>query len=405
MLFVVSLLFWVGAVLFLWTYFGYPLLMALWAKLAPVPVHKQDWLPSVTLLIPAYNEIDVIKRKLDNSLALDYPADKLEIMLIDDGSDDGTLEVGEAYKREHGITLVRKAARSGKMSSVNIGFERARGEIVVLSDASPSYEPSSLKTLVRPLADESVGVVVGTLAVWDAENAVAKPAGLYWKYEAALRGWESKTGSTVAVHGNMFAIKKALFRPLTAGTINDEFSIAMEALRAGKRVVYERDAISYDSASTSMEDEFRRRVRINAGRYQALFNAGYMKAPTFDLVFRLFSHKLLRPLTPVLMLVMLVANLAALAWVNAPVRNVFWLRGWWAALLMLGQVMFYGLALAGWMAEKRHMRKVKLLNVPYFFVSSNVAALFGLWRWLRGSQGVMWRKRAKGTELNHPVSK
>lgn len=400
MLFLISLVFWVAFVLFLWTYFGYPLLMALWAKAAPKPINGQDWLPSITLLIPAYNEIDVIRRKLQNSVSLDYPNDKLEIMLVDDGSDDGTLAVAEEFEREYGITLIRKPVRSGKMSSVNLGFERARGDVVVLSDASPNYEAAALKTLVRPLADDGVGVVVGTLAVWDAENAVAKPAGMYWKYEAALRGWESKTGSTVAVHGNMFAIKKVLFRQLTEGTINDEFSIAMEALRARKRVVYEREAISYDDASSSMGDEFRRRVRINAGRYQALFNAGYLNAPTFDLRFRLFSHKLLRPLTPVLMVAMLVTNALALFWVGVPVRNLFLLTGWWAVVVLLGQAVFYGLALAGWFAERQQV-KIKLLYVPYFFVSSNVAALLGLWRWLRGSQRVTWQKRS--TELNPPV--
>lgn len=392
MLVVISFLFWVSLILFLWTYFGYPLLMMFWAKFKPKPIEADDWEPSITMLIPAFNEIDVIERKLDNSLSLDYPKHKLEIMLIDDGSDDGTRDIGERYEREHGITFVKKPVRSGKMSSVNLGFEQAKGDVVVLSDASPNYEPDSLRILVRPLADEGVGVAVGTLAVWDAENSVAKPAGLYWKYEAALRGWESKTGSTVAVHGNMFAIKKNLFRPLTTGTINDEFSIAMEVLRQGKRVVYQREAVSYDEASNSMQDEFRRRVRINAGRYQALFNAGYLKAPTVDLTFRLFSHKLLRPLSPMIMLMMLITNLAALFWLLTPFQNLFLLTGWWVAVLAVGQFVFYDLALLGWIME-RAGRKVRLLSVPYFFVSSNLAALFGFWRWLRGTQKVTWQKR------------
>lgn len=396
MRYVISALFWLSLLLFLWTYFGYPLMMYLWSKLRPRPIVREDWEPSITLLIPAYNEIDVIRRKLENSVSLDYPADKLEVMLIDDGSDDGTREVAREFVASHGITLIEKEERTGKMASVNMGFERARGEIVVLSDASPNYEDDALRILVRPLADTSVGVAVGTLAVWDAENAVAKPAGLYWKYEAALRGWETQTGSTVAVHGNMFAIRRTLFKPLTSGTINDEFSIAMEALRAGKRVVYERPALSYDDASANMGDEFKRRVRINAGRYQALFSAGYLNGPTFDVTFRLFSHKLLRPLTPLLMLGMLVTNALALWWVPTPVENVFALSGWWVVLLALGQVLFYGMALVGWQLE-RHNRRNRLLNVVYFFVSSNIAALLGLWRWVRGTQKVTWQKRTSAT--------
>lgn len=357
-------------------------------KVTPATITDEALLPSVTLLIPAYNEIDVIQRKLDNSLAIDYP--KLEIMLIDDGSDDGTLELGRKYAQERGIRLVEKAQRSGKMTSVNMGFELATSDIVVLSDASPSYEPDAVRQLVKHFQNPQIGVVVGTLAVWDAQNAVAKPAGLYWQYEAALREWESATGSTVAVHGNMFAIRRELYRPLKAGTVNDEFSIAMEVLRQGKRVIYERDAVSYDDASNNMGDEFKRRIRINAGRYQALFSAGYLNAPSFEVGFRLFSHKLLRPLTPVFMLLMLLTNILAL--VFGVGRGLFRLGGWLGGLLLLGQVMVYGLAGLGWLSERAN-RSVRLLSVPYFFVSSNFAALLGLWRWMRGSQKVTWQKR------------
>ncbi len=394
MVVILSAVFWLSALLFVWTYFGYPVFMWMWAKLAPVPVRDQDWTPHITLLIPAYNEIDVIHGKLENSLALDYPHDKLEILLIDDASTDGTGAVGAQFAQGHRITYLQKSVRSGKAASVNMGFELARGEIVVLSDASPHYERDALKLLVRSLADERVGVGVGTLAVWDAENAVAKPAGLYWKYEAALRRWESETGSTVAVHGNMFAMRKSLFRPLPADTVNDEFSLAMNALRAGKRVVYKPDAVCYDHASHTMRDEFRRRVRINAGRYQALFTAGYMRAPNLNIGFRLFSHKLLRPLTPVFMLLMLFTNTLALAWVVTPVQSPLLLVGWWALLLLVAQLVFYGLAFVGWLLERRG-RRVRALKIPYFFVSTNLAALFGLWRWLRGTQSVTWRKRTR----------
>ncbi|NPV65556.1 MAG: glycosyltransferase family 2 protein [Anaerolineae bacterium] len=389
-------IFWICVAAFLWTYFGYPLFMYLLArgKRTP-PVTAPDSLPTLTLLIPAHNEADVIRRKLNNSLTLNYPRDRLQILVVDDGSSDGTPDIVREFA-VRGVTLIEQPFRGGKMAAVNTGFAHATGEIVVLSDASPSYESESLRILARRFADPTVGVVVGTLAVWDAATAVAKPAGLYWRYEAALRRWESKTGSTVAVHGNMFAIRRALFRPLRTGIINDEFSIAMEVLRQGYRVVYEPDAISYDDASATMSDEFNRRVRINAGRYQALFSAGYLKAPTPGLAFRLFSHKLLRPLTPVLMLLILLANLLAVL-LSQPMTGHFLedallLRGWWGGLILLGQLAFYGLALAGWLAERRG-RHYRLLNVIYFFVSSNLAALVGLWRWARGTQHVTWQKR------------
>jgi cellulose synthase/poly-beta-1,6-N-acetylglucosamine synthase-like glycosyltransferase len=279
------------------------------------------------------------------------------------------------------------------MSGVNLGFEQAEGEIVVLSDASPHYEANALNMLVRCFSDPSVGVVVGKLALWDAENSVAKSAGLYWKYEAMLRKWESQTGSTVAVHGNMFAIRREAFRTLTESTINDEFSLAMEAIRQGFRVIYEPEAISYDDASNSMKDEFNRRVRINAGRYQAMFSAGYLKAPTLNMAFRLISHKLIRPLVPVFLLFLFGLNAVALILSNGDSGGFpIVLASSWAAFLMVGQVSFYGFAWLGYRQEGKRKRLL-LLNVPYYFVSTNLAALLGLWRWLSGKQRVTWQKR------------
>ncbi len=388
-------LFWISFIAFGWTYIGYPLLMYIYSKVKPVPVHKDDrFLPSLTLLIPAYNEADVIGPKLENSLALSYPRDRLQILVIDDGSDDNTPNIVQQYG-DRGVTLARQSVRTGKMAAVNRGFALATGEIVVLSDASPHYKANALLMLARAFADPMVGVVVGDLAVWDAQNAVAKPAGLYWKYEAALRRWESLTGSTVAVHGNMFAIRHALHRPLLANTINDEFSLAMEVMRQGYRVVYEPEAISFDHASRTMEDEFKRRVRINAGRYQALFSAGYLRAPTLGLTFRLFSHKLLRPLTPVLMLLMLLTNLLlVLLPINLSARSwgPFSLPVWFWAAALAGQLMLYTLAGLGLLAERQHLHS-RFLNLPYYFVSVNVAALVGLLRWMGNTQRVTWQKR------------
>ncbi len=374
-----------------WTYFGYPFLMAVRSKIQPRPIRKRDLepenLPSLTLLVPAYNEADVIRRKLDNALTLTYPRDRLEILVIDDGSEDATAAIVREYITR-GVTLLQQPQRGGKIAAMNRGFAAATGEIVVLSDASPSYEAGSLQILVRSFADPEVGVVIGNLGIWDAKTSVAKPAGLYWRYEAALRKWESATGSTVAVHGNMFAIRRALYRPLKPGTINDEFTVAMDTVRQGYRVVYEPQALSYDDASSKMRDEFNRRARINAGRYHALFSAGYLRAPSREMTFRLFSHKLLRPLTPILMLVVLLANLGVVLWPGTPDRLLIGL----GLLALAGQTVFYTLAGLGWLSERQGQHN-KILNVFYFFVSSNLAALVGFWRWLRGKQRVTWQKR------------
>jgi cellulose synthase/poly-beta-1,6-N-acetylglucosamine synthase-like glycosyltransferase len=387
-----AMLFLVTFLALAWTFLGYPLVMFVVAQIAPCPIQRDPTLtPSLTLLIPAYNEADVIRAKLENSVSLNYPPEKLQILVVDDGSDDKTANIVSEFE-SRGVTLLRQPIRSGKMAAVNRGFSEAIGEIVVLSDASPSYERDSLHKLVGPFADSTVGVVVGTLAVWDAKNAVAKSAGLYWKYEAALRKWESRTGSTVAVHGNMFAIRRNLYSPLRPTTINDEFSIAMEVMRQRYRVVYEPAAISYDMVSATMGDEFKRRARINAGRYQALLSTGYLKGPTLDLTFRLFSHKLLRPLTPLFMISMLFANLLVALVGSTSDYHLGLLQGLWQ-LLLVGQITFYAIAGLGMVAEKQGFHN-RILNVPYFFVSSNFAALMGLWRWLRDKQRVTWQKRA-----------
>ncbi len=389
---VFSTIFWLSLGALGWTYFGYPLLMFVRARLWPRPIQADmTIMPSVTLFIPAHNEADVIRRKLHNSLALQYPLDLLQIVVVDDGSDDGTADIVREFANQD-VVLLKQPTRMGKIAAINRAFEYAKSDIVVMSDASPNYESHALEYLVQPFADPCVGVAVGKLALWDAENAVAKPAGLYWKYEAALRKWESATGSTVAVHGNMFAVRRSAFRPLPVDTINDEFSIAMEVMRRGYRVIYEPRAVSYDSASSKMREEFNRRARINAGRYQALFSAGYLRTPDPELTFRLFSHKLLRPLTPVLIALVLVANILALLWTGNRSRSPFKLGKPWAALTLAGQIIFYGMAELGWVAE-RQGRPVKLLNVPYFFVNSNLAALVGFWRWIRRTQRVTWQKR------------
>lgn len=378
-----TLLFIVSAVLLVWTYFGYPALMALRARFQSIPIQKDEqYRPSVTLLIPAYNEADVIRRKLENSLKLVYPAEKLEVLVIDDGSSDGTAEIVREYV-PRGIKLHQQPVRQGKMAGVNAGFERAIGEIVILSDASPDYEPHAIEKLVRSFADSSVGVVVGKLAVWDAQNAVAKPAGFYWRYEAALRKWETQTGSTVAVHGNMFAIRRALHRPLRNATINDEFTLAIDVMRQGYRVVYEPEAISYDDASASMGDEFKRRARINAGRYQGVASASYLTVPNPDVVFRFVSHKLMRSFAPIFMLLVLITN----------VLQVLLEAGWIWWLLLAAQIAFYGLAAVGWKLEQAGQRS-RIASIPYFFVSTNLAALVGLWRWITRTQKVTWQKRS-----------
>jgi len=378
---------WLFIGLCLYVYVGYPLVLWVMAKIYARVVNKSLIAPTITLLIPTFNEEDVIRRKLENSISLDYPKELLEILVVDDASDDATSSIVKEFE-DRGVTLIQKPERSGKMSSVEIGFEHARGEVVILSDASPSYEKDSLKLLLQPFHDPKVGVVVGTLAVWDSQNAVAKPAGLYWKYEAAIRRMESKIGSTVGVHGNMYAIRRQLFTKLHAGTINDEWSITMRVIQQGYRVVYEPDAVSYDDVSKEMKDEFRRRVRINAGRYQAFFSSQKLWPWNRPLVvFEIISHKLFRLLLPIFMVGALFFNGLTVLYSSAPAFMWF---------VLMGQIVFYCLSLWGYLAEKangpKSAKMARFSNLAYYLTSSNIAALCGFVRYLRRRQSVLWEK-------------
>jgi cellulose synthase/poly-beta-1,6-N-acetylglucosamine synthase-like glycosyltransferase len=354
--------------------------------------------PNLTMVIPAHNEADVIRRKLENSLSLNYPREALEILVIDDGSEDGTAEIAAEFA-DRGIALICQSSRQGKMAAVNLGVERAQGELIVLSDASPDYVPGALRTAVSHFSDPQVGVVSGQIRIWDRASAVEKPAGFYWRYQDKLRLWESKTGSTVGVNGNLFTFRRALYRPLPPDTINDEFTIAMQIAVQGYRVLYDPDAVTYDDASRSMKDEVKRRARINAGRYQALFDTSFISFKHPGLSFRLISHKLLRPLAPLFMIVLLAASLAQAMTVRLPAGSLtlvdLWrMSGWWLWGLLAGQALVYGLAALGWLFERQGWPQKRLLSVPYFFVSGNVAALVGLYRYLTRRQTVTWQKRS-----------
>ena len=393
-----AIIIWLCLLVLLYTFFGYPLLAALLAKLRPRPARRAEIRPSLTMIIPAHNEIDVIERKLENTLALDYPRDLLEVLVVDDGSEDNTADVVARYA-DRGITLLRQIPRQGKMAAVNRGVSEARGEIIVLSDASPDYVPAALKSAVSYFADPEVGVVSGQIRIWDSESAVEKPAGLYWRYQEKIRLWESKSGTTVGVNGNFFAFRKALYRPLSTNTINDEFTIAMQIATQGYRVLYDPEALTYDHASGTMSDEFARRARINAGRYQALFDTSFLSLRHPGLTFRLISHKLLRPLAPLFMIALLAASILRAITVGIPSRLPNWsdlvlIRGWIAWLLLVSQAFIYGLAALGWLCERQGWRKGRLLSTPYFFVSGNLAALAGLYRYLTRRQAVTWQKRS-----------
>jgi poly-beta-1,6-N-acetyl-D-glucosamine synthase len=385
-----------------YTMVGYPLLMAARAKLRPRPPRRdEEARPSITILVPAHDEADVIARKLDALLELDDTDGLLEILVVDDGSTDGTGSIVEGYLGPKVRCLTRRP-RGGKMAALNAGIAAARGELVVLTDASAVFDTGSLVAALAPFADPETGVVSGQNLIRGGGGAVEQPAGLYWRYQERLRAWESATGSTVGVTGNLFVFRREAYRPLPDDTINDEFAIAMDIAGRGARVLYEPAAVAYDEASASMSEEMSRRTRINAGRYQSLGRYCGAVAREPGTLFRLVSHKVLRVVLPLLMVALAVST--RLRWRaegDPPHPRLATIE---RGLLLPGQLALYGTAAAGALLERTGRTLPRGVAVPYYFVASNLAALRGLGRFSRGGQSVLWDKRSAWESTPEAVS-
>ena len=375
-------LFFVGMIGY--TYAGYPALLALLARgkrPSPPPDFAAE-LPTVTLLIAAYNEEIVISDKLKNSLALDYPADKLQILVTADGSDDQTPQAVAKFAAQQ-VELCYRPERMGKMAAINRAMPLARGEIVLFSDANNMYDEQVIRELIRPFFNPQVGATTGAKSILKGDGALGDSEGMYWKYESFLKKQETTIGCSTGVAGEIFAIRRELFEPAPDGIINDDYYMAMRLIKQGYNVIYVPTARSYERISLSAQDEVTRRTRIIAGRYQAISLGGDLLPFDRPLVtWQIVSHKFLRPLVPFAMIGALLTNLAALFF--APHK-----KGWTVAASM--QANFYGLAVVGNLVTVKGVLG-KLLYLPTFLVNSNWAALSGLLRFLRGGQSTLWKR-------------
>ncbi len=374
------LLFWVCAALIGYVYLGYPLLLFALARrrLAPRAL-PDERLPRVTLLISAYNEDAVIREKLENAISLDYPSGRLEIIVISDCSEDATDRIVTSFASQ-GVRLIRQPKRLGKSSGLNLGVAQATGEILIFSDANAIYQRDALRLLVRHFCDERIGYVVGNARYADIPGRPpsADSEGLYWRLEGWLKRRESEFGSVVGGDGAIYAIRRELFSPLRPTDIND-FLNPLQIIGRGYRGVYESAAICYEEASDSFEKEFRRKVRIVSRSLNALRRAPRVLLPWNQPRhwIALVSHKLLRWFVPALLIL---CALSALALWSSSVYRL-------AAVL---QLIFYALALAGWAVEGRS-RIPAILYLPYYFCLVNLAALFGIAKFGRGSLSPTWQ--------------
>lgn len=355
--------FWVSFVALLYIYLGYPLAVWLLAALFGREPAKRPTTPSVSLLIPAYNEAAHIEQKLRNSLALDYPKDRLEIVVASDGSTDATNAIAERFGGQ-GIRLLA-FEHLGKAGMLSRAVPTLRGEIVVFSDTSSQLEPESLRALVESFADPKVGCVSGLYRVKASSDLRAQGEGLYWRYETFIKRQESQLHSILGAHGAFYAIRTALF-DLEPSAINDDYLIPMRIVARGYRAVYEPKAVSWELEAASVKGEFARRRRIAVGNCQQIVQLKGLLNPARGWVaLSFFSHKVLRTLAPIFLVTLLMASFS----LPQPLAGVMW--GLQGAL--------YLSAYLGYVCQQRG-RMIRWLSPPLYFCLGNLAMLAGLWR-------------------------
>jgi cellulose synthase/poly-beta-1,6-N-acetylglucosamine synthase-like glycosyltransferase len=374
--------FWLAAAVVLYSWLVYPALIALLASVRPAPTVRRDGIepPPVTVVLVVRDEEGHLEGKLRNLLALDYPRDRLEVLVVSDGSTDRTESIAAGFA-DAGVRLLSFTPPRGKAASLNDAVPHARGDILLMTDARQALAEDALRQLVARLGDPSVGAASGELHLVHSPEGGPEGVGLYWKYEKLIRRWESRFDSTVGVTGALYAIRRELFVPLDPRAILDDVLVPMEVVLAGRRVVFAPEARAFDRIAESPSHEYRRKVRTLAGNYQLLALRPALLDPFRNrLFFQLVSHKLSRLAVPWCLLLVLLAS-AGLA-VTGP--GVFY-------RLALGlQLLFYGLAAAGWVGA-RARRPTRLTSLPYALVLLNLAAASALLGFVRGRETAAWK--------------
>lgn len=362
-------------------YFGYPALIFLVSRLRPRPFRRGGE-PTVTVLIPVYNEEGVIAEKIANTLALDYPPERLETLVVSDGSTDGTEEIVRRFGEKVRLLTL---PRSGKAFALNEGARAARGEILVLTDANTLLEPGSLRPLVDPFADPSVGGVCGNKKQRPPAGAdtTAEGENLYWRWDKWQKALESRAGSIFAADGTLYAVRKELYVPIADPAQADDIAISARVVLQGRRLLYEPRAVAWEEAPAEGRDELWRKVRVTNHSVRALWNLGRGLWTSGFYSVELLSHKFFRHLVPFFLIPLFLSN-AVLAASGPPVFRV----------LFAGQVLFYGLALAGFALRGTRLGRAKPFTVPYYFCLVNAAAFLGVLSILRGRRLRAWTPRS-----------
>ncbi|MBK6751558.1 MAG: glycosyltransferase family 2 protein [Acidobacteria bacterium] len=373
-----QIVFWVSLAGLAYVYAGYPLLVYLVSLAFPRSLKRGEIEPAVTILITAFNEEAAIRAKIENTLKLDYPADKLEIMVASDGSTDATDEIVKEFA-DRGVRLFRQEGRVGKTETQNNAVARATGEIILFSDATTEYESDVLRKLLPAFADETVGCVAGRLIyVDDASTNVGKGARSYWNYETFIKSAESNACSLIGASGCLYAVRRSAYVAMYAEACSD-FLVCTMLYRQGLRSVFEPSAVCFEYTNQRPSDEMRMRVRVISQTYTDLWRNLDMLNPLRSgfYAIELISHKVLRYAVPIMLLALFVSN-ALLAELSIFFYVIF-----------AAQVLFYLMALVGWVLEKLGVR-LRFLVIPLYFVLANLASVIAFFKFISGERVSTW---------------
>jgi cellulose synthase/poly-beta-1,6-N-acetylglucosamine synthase-like glycosyltransferase len=393
-----ELFFWGSLLVIFYSYVGYGIVLYAIVKIKKmlgkenksITKINESFQPEVTFIVPCYNEAEIVTDKIKNCLSLDYPKDKLNICFITDGSNDGTPDLIKSKFPE--VTVLHEPQRRGKSAAENRSMKFVKTPIVIFSDANTMLPSNAVKEIVKHYADPEVGAVSGEKRIFNKykDNATGAGEGFYWKYESKLKQMDSELKTIVGAAGELFSFRKELFIELEEDTILDDFMLSMRIAEQGYRVIYEPNAYAEETASESVKEELKRKVRICAGGWQSMIRLKSVLNPfaDFTLTFQYISHRVLRwSVAPLLLLLAFPLNIYLFN--ESPIYQY----------MFYGQCLFYMAAMLGWYLENQRI-KIKALFVPYYFFIMNYAVFAGFIKYLKGKQSAAWERSKRGVAVS-----
>ena len=377
-----KIIFWISLAVCVYIYFGYPVLLWFMSRFRSRPVREADVYPMATFIIPAFNEGRSIARKIENTLSLDYPADRIEVLVVSNGSTDSTESIVRGWpdKRVRLIAL----PQPGKMGALNEGAKAATGDVLIFTDADFYLDRHSLRELARKFADPQVGGVCGArrAAAPNGAESTGEGEGMYHRWDRWQKIRESRIGSVFAADGLLYAIRRDLYVPVSLASQADDIAISTRVVLQGYRLLFEPGATAWEEAVISAPEEFQRKVRVTNHSVRALLAIG---TPLFTSGFyslELLSHKLVRHFIPFFLIPLFLSNVVLAR--ESPLYS----------LTMAGQLVFYGLAILGAVLRRHGAGRARILTVPYFFCFVNTAALLGILSIFRRHRVEAWSTRS-----------